>query len=186
MLDHAVSREPRRKYATVQWAATTINIRSSSIDKGNTMTTTESVIVVTQDTASEIGTRSTIPAHLEAIRQTAAFVTLTECSLCHSLQPCIASATAYKCMDFRSCLIRQLENRNPTPPMRISDREIAALIEAYDRLCGENERLARIVELAAVYAQASEAFSTNRPTLERAQDMNHASDKLIAAVKGDK
>jgi hypothetical protein len=115
-------------------------------------------------------------------------VTMSECDLCASLQPCIATATAYRCADWQACHTRQRENTQPAP-VRLTDADIDGLWARMETQQADMERLKRIEAAAIGFVQASEAFMALRghaPMLQARTDLIEAEKALIAVVKGDK
>lgn len=115
------------------------------------------------------------------------YVTTTECAICYSLQPCIAQADRYICLDSAACLRRQHENKNPTP-VTLTQNDVDMLLERCEVQQADMERLRRIEGLARVWAHGYEASCNCRgPNMEMLQiDLAYsaACDALIAAVKG--
>jgi hypothetical protein len=115
-------------------------------------------------------------------------VTMSECHKCYSLQPCVSDATTYRCADWRACKIRQYENRYPAP-VKLTDADIAGLLERMEVQQMDMERLKCIEQAAISFVQASEAFMAIRghaPMLDAHGDLLAAERALIDVVKGSK
>ena len=113
---------------------------------------------------------------------------MTECELCYSLQPCIATRTAWRCVDWQACHKRQQENKQPVP-VALTSADQAALLERMEIMQADMQRLKRIEAAALVFVQASEAFSAVRghgPIIHLHQDLLEAERELIEVVKGIK
>ena len=112
-------------------------------------------------------------------------VTMSECCKCYSLQPCVSDSTTYRCADWRSCRVRQDENKLDTP--RLTPADYAGLLDRMETQHSDMERLKRIEAAANSFAQASEAFDNVRghgPVLALLTDQIAAEKALIAVVKG--
>jgi hypothetical protein len=115
-------------------------------------------------------------------------VTMNECSICYSLQPCIAGEFMYRCVDWHACQVRQKENTQPAP-VRLTDADVAGLLERMETQQADMERLKRIEQAAIGFVQASEAFMALRghaPMLQAHADLLAAERALINVVKGGK
>jgi hypothetical protein len=109
------------------------------------------------------------------------YVTMSECSVCYSLQPCVSDATTYRCADWQACHTRQRENRQPTP-VKLTDADVAGLLERMETQQADMERLKRIEAAAITWTQARDAWlhTCNIATCEHLDD---ASNVLMSVVK---
>jgi hypothetical protein len=106
----------------------------------------------------------------------------TECEMCFSLQPCITDdAIVYRCTDWHACQKRQQENRRE-PPIKLTDADVAGLLERMETQQADMERLKRIEAAAITFAQARDAwlYACNIATCEHLDD---AANMLMSVVQ---
>ena len=112
----------------------------------------------------------------------------TECEECYSLQPCLYNdlVGVAVCADWDACRTRQQENKHDLP-IKMTPAEVRALAEAYDRQCGEIERLQRIESAVREYRQARDLYKgyvgSISSTLILFRDMTDAESRLVELVK---
>jgi hypothetical protein len=110
-------------------------------------------------------------------------VATTECNYCYSLQPCHIgdSKRGARCVNWRACLVRQQENRHE-PPIKLTDADVAGLLERMETQQADMERLKRIEAAAITWTQARDVWlhTCNIATCEHLDD---AANVLMSVVR---
>jgi hypothetical protein len=117
-------------------------------------------------------------------------VITNECDLCASLQKCYSDGGAARCVDWHACQQRQKENRSE-PSIRLTDSDVAMLLERMETQQADMERLKRIEAAAVSFVQAIDAFNAAQgdvcaPVNALCDAIGAAEDTLRAVVKGGK